>query len=127
MTRDYRNELSFMETYSTEPSLRKLILRSCFILGSILEQMGNFFNISTWKSKGYQLKTGLALVLPDFMENPGMALEVDLDGNVLLSLQVKDDVSVISEIKEVPSVDNKTRILYTGSSNGSMGKIVLQT
>lgn len=54
-----------------------------------------------------------------------MAIEVDgKDGSVLLSLKVKDDVSVISEVAEVAS-PNGARILYTGSSGGPMGKIVL--
>lgn len=59
------------------------------------------------------------------MTYPGMALEVDLEGNVLLSLQAKDDVSVISEIQELETKDPNKRILYTGSSGGPMGKIVL--
>ncbi|KAH9395763.1 hypothetical protein TYRP_020500 [Tyrophagus putrescentiae] len=87
LTRDYRSSLSFLENYSTDPNLRKLILRSCFIFG--------------------------------------MAIEVDgKDGSVLLSLKVKDDVSVISEVAEVAG-PNGARILYTGSSGGPMGKIVL--
>lgn len=73
------------------------------------------------------MKTGLALILSDFMTNPGMALEVDLEGNVLLSLQVKDDVSVISEIHEIESDNVDTRVLYTGSSGGPMGKIILKS
>lgn len=125
LTRDYRSSLSFLENYSTDPNLRKLILRSCFIFGSILQKLGEFFSNESWKSKGQNWKSGLSLVLADFMSNPGMAIEVDgKDGSVLLSLKVKDDVSVISEVAEVAS-PNGARILYTGSSGGPMGKIVL--
>lgn len=147
LTRDYRDELSFLDNYATDPNLRKLILRSCyifgklfsilvstrkdtflaFLLGSFLQYLGNFFANENWKSKGLNLKTGLALILSDFMTKPGMALEVDLEGNVLLSLQVKDDVSVISEIHEIESDNVDTRVLYTGSSGGPMGKIILKS
>lgn len=91
-----------------------------------MQKLGEFFSNESWKSKGQNWKSGIALVLDDFMSNPGMAIEVDgKDGNVLLSLQVKDDVSVISEIAEVAG-PNGTRILYTGSSGGPMSKIILE-
>lgn len=34
LTRDYNDQLSFMDDYSTEPNLRKLILRSSYLLGN---------------------------------------------------------------------------------------------
>ena len=100
-------------------------LKIVFCQGSILQKLGEFISNENWKSKGQNWKSGLSLVLADFLSNPGMAIEVDgKDGSVLLSLKVKDDVSVISEIAEVAG-PNGARILYTGSSGGPMGKIVL--
>lgn len=90
----------------------------------MLSSLGNVFNNKVLQEKGQNLQTGLALILSDFMTNPGMALEIDLESNILMSLQVKNDVSVISEIMELPTNDG-TRLLYTTSSGGNLGKITL--
>lgn len=34
LTRDHRQEISFIDNYSKDPHLRKLILRTCYILGN---------------------------------------------------------------------------------------------
>ncbi|OTF82939.1 adipocyte plasma membrane-associated protein-like protein [Euroglyphus maynei] len=126
LTRDYNGKLSFMDDYSAEPNLRKLILRSCFLLGTIMYNIGNCFGSETLQSKGSNLRTGIALILDDFMKNPGMAIEIDRESNVLFSFQIKDDISVISEIAETYDDENKhTRILYTTSSGGHLNRIIL--
>ncbi|KAH7640438.1 LOW QUALITY PROTEIN: adipocyte plasma membrane-associated protein [Dermatophagoides farinae] len=126
LTRDYNSKLSFMDDYSDEPNLRKLILRSCFLLGTIMHSIGNCFGSETLKTKGSSLKTGIALILDDFMKNPGMAIEIDRESNVLLSFQIKDDISVISEINESYDDDMNARILYTTSSGGNLNRIILK-
>lgn len=141
LTRDYNDKLSFMDDYSTEPNLRKLILRLSYLLGNfflksklflmifflgmIMYNIGEFFNSSSLKMKGSMLKSGLMLILNDFMNNPGMAIEIDLQSNVLLSFQLKNDISVISEIEEL-SANEETRILLTTSSGGNLNRIVLK-
>lgn len=87
--------------------------------------IGEFFNSGPLKNKGSMLKSGLMLILNDFMTNPGMAIEIDLKSNVLLNFQIKNDISVISEIEEL-STDEETRILLTTSSGGSLNRIVLK-
>lgn len=93
-------------------------------IGSVLIFFGQLLNNQVIKTKGQHLQTGLALVLTDFMTNPGMAIEVDSDGNILQTIQIKNDISVISEIGEVHSNDGK-RVLFTTSSGGNLGKIIL--
>lgn len=89
--------------------------------------IGKWFNVEALKIKGGQLETGLALVLCDFMSFPGMAVEVSPEGDVLMTMQVENDISVISEIQEVKSSNPSQRILYTGSSGSTLGQIVLQS
>lgn len=122
LTRDHRQEISFIDNYSKDPHLRKLILRTCYILGSILYELGKYANDYSWKCKGISLKTGLALILSDFMIYPGMAIETNLNGKILLTLKAKNDVTVMSEVCEVHS-NNNERLLYVGSSGGSMSKL----
>lgn len=125
LTRDYQSETSFLDEYATEPNLRKLILRTCYILGSIMHYVGGLLDYHVLKEKGVQLKTGLALILSDFMTYPGMAIEIGPDGDVIQTMQIRNNVSVISEICEVPSPNENQRILYVGSSGGKLGKIEL--
>lgn len=125
LTRDYRSETSFLDEYATEPNLRKLILRTCYILGSLMHYIGELFDYHILKEKGVQLKTGLALILNDFMTYPGMAIEIGPNGDVITTIQIRNNVSVISEICEVPSHNENKRILYVGSSGGKLGKIEL--
>lgn len=70
------------------------------------------------------MQSGLALILSDFMTSPGMAVEIDLNGNILQTVQVKNDMSVISEVNEVRGNDQR-RILYTTSSGGNLSMITL--
>ena len=126
LSRDYREDSSsFVENYSTEPLLRKLILRTSHLYGRILAYLGELFKREEWKVSGNNLATGLALILDDFLTKPGMALEIDFDGNVLLTLRKKADVSVVSEILELPTGDSGKRQLLVGSSGGPMRKIVV--
>ena len=60
------------------------------------------------------------------MKNPGMAIEIDRESNVLLSFQIKDDISVISEIAESYDENKNARILYTTSSGGNLNRITLK-
>ena len=91
-----------------------------------MHSIGNCFGSETLKTKGSSLKTGIALILDDFMKNPGMAIEIDRESNVLLSFQIKDDISVISEINESYDNDMNARILYTTSSGGNLNRIILK-
>ncbi|KPM09979.1 adipocyte plasma membrane-associated protein-like protein 2 [Sarcoptes scabiei] len=125
LTRDYNNNLSFLDDYSTEPNLRKLILRSCFLLGMIMFSIGSWFHSDILKNKGSKLKSGLALILNDFINNPGMAIEIDLDGDIKQSFQIKDDTAVISEITESSKNNKNQRILFTTSSGGHLNRISL--
>lgn len=87
--------------------------------------IGSWFHSDILKNKGSKLKSGLALILNDFINNPGMAIEIDLDGDIKQSFQIKDDTAVISEITESSKNNKNQRILFTTSSGGHLNRISL--
>ena len=107
--------------------LRKLLIRSTYLLGSILSHFGTIFNYQPLKEFGNHLMTGLSLALPALQQLPGMGIEIDSNGAIATTLQSPDNkFSGISEVREV-SHKNNERILYIGSAfNPYLGKLVLK-
>jgi len=84
-------------------------------------------SIESLATYGSNMKTGLSLMLPDLLKYPGMALEIDSNGNILTSLQSPDNkVSGLSEIREVINSSSE-RVFYLGSAgNTYIGKLTLK-
>jgi hypothetical protein len=124
-----RNASNYMisDRMSEFPLIRKLLIRSTYLLGSILSYFGCTFNYEPLTEFGNNLMTGLSLALPALQQLPGMAIEIDSNGAIVTTLQSPDNkFSGISEVREV-SHKNNERILYIGSAfNPYLGKLVIK-
>lgn len=112
---------------SKNPTLRKLILRTFYLLGSALTSFGKLFNYSPLIEVGHNLRTAHFLILDEFLKYPGMGIEFDINGNIVNALHTIDNkVASLSEIREIPYKQNE-RLLYLGSySNPYLCRLVLK-
>lgn len=95
-----------------KPLLRKLILRSSHLIGSLLDYINMFIKNAFITELVYNLKN---FNFVEF-ESGGMILEIDGNGNILNSIySEKEKISHLSEVRELKSNQSNQRILLLGS------------
>lgn len=116
--------------YIRKPFLRKLLLRTSNLVGSILSHLVPLYPSEELASLAAELKTGNFLFFDTlFRPEGGMLIEFDSEGNILNTLTDinSDKLDSVSEVREIKSSKPGQRILYLGSFQNRYARRVVVT
>lgn len=110
-----------------QPLVRKFLVRFAYLGGLLIDAIGNLFNIDSFKSLGYSLKSGTQFLFLFLASDYGMITEVNANGKIITAYSSPDgQTNHLSEVNELKGA-NGERILYIGSySNSYLGRLVVK-
>lgn len=109
------------------PLVRKFLVRFSYLAGSLIEAVGNLYNVDALKSYGYSMKSGVQFLFLLLASDYGMITEVNANGKIITAYSSPDGKTThLSEVCEIKG-ETDERILYIGSySNSYLARLVVK-
>ncbi|KAI7695212.1 hypothetical protein SSS_09777 [Sarcoptes scabiei] len=119
-----QDSLTIPERISQYSILKRFFLRVIRLIGFSIENIGHLLGSKRLQSIGFDIRVGNFLL--NWIANYGLAIKIDLNGNVLESLHSPDGhTTALSEVFEFKR-DKRKKVLYLGSLiNNYLGRLVI--